>query len=102
LREVLLIAQNYPRLLGGGACVGRFYPPAGPHNTFEEVLMEKFVYTSGALKKYLHARARGATPEHLAELSAQSLVEQGGPRLRLVVSNDESVTTDNETPDLVG
>jgi hypothetical protein len=54
--------------------------------------MEKFVYTSGALKKYLHARAKGATLEHLAELSAQSLREQDerrpGPRLRLVASND--------------
>jgi hypothetical protein len=113
----LLIAQNDPRQrIGGALCGPGFLSLPGPHKPFEEALMEKFVYASGALRKYLHARAKGASQELLSELSAQSLVEQDGPRLRLVVSNSENGgkketaepasspadAADDEDPDLAG
>jgi hypothetical protein len=79
-----------PPAWGGNPAGGEF---PHPHFTSEEKMkMINLIHASGALKKFLDARAQGASPELLTKLSAESLLEAQRPssgerpRLRLVFS----------------
>ena len=85
-----LIAQMPPSLGGNPEGPGRLGP------SFREAKMKTInvIYASGALAKFIQARAQGESKELLAQLSADALLEQEREKSRMPRATLDEVVID--------